>query len=483
MKQILFCLAAFVLAWTACKTSTAPASKEVAYINPPIPALDPKFQTFTIEVSKGGSYTSPLGTHITVPANALTDADGKVLSGSVELRYREFQDAGDVYLSGIPMRYDSAGQHTTLTTAGMFELRASDATVKVAKSAKINVKFASYTDGNTYNAYFLDEQNKNWSYIDYNRAVVNSEKVALKQKIVSMEPKLPFPLGKQYFCLDYNGIVDVVYNNNWSAVDDKLVKSKADAYGLAYLNTLCYDGINIKGVSYPASMGVWKRLGSKPFPSYTTDRNKHSCRVKHLSGSEYEITYYNGRYWDTPTDSTKMRVQYVMSLFELFKFGPDYWKNNFQVAMQRIEKERERLRTMANMYRELKVTGFGIYNYDKIMKMPDNLLVKADFKFEGNYDKEVSDINQVIFVPSDSRSIVKLDKDMWPNMPLAPDEGGRIFALLPDNKIALYDQAKYAAIDFNKLKTSNAISFEMLTQAQTINSAEDLKKLLGIDAI
>ncbi|HRG89782.1 MAG TPA: hypothetical protein PLW44_12230, partial [Chitinophagales bacterium] len=94
--------------------TTAPA-----FIQPPIAAADIKPNTYIIDAGQDSNLTCNSGSKIHIPANAFTDENGKPVNGKVELHYREFHNVSDVFLAGIPMTYDSAGEQFHFETAGM----------------------------------------------------------------------------------------------------------------------------------------------------------------------------------------------------------------------------------------------------------------------------------------------------------------------------------------------------------------------------
>ncbi|HXC06817.1 MAG TPA: hypothetical protein VNZ86_18795, partial [Bacteroidia bacterium] len=91
-------------------------------IAPPMPKADIPYQHYKVDAAQGGEFKTDKGSRIRVPQGAFADASGKALNGQVELRFREFHDPVDFFLSGIPMCYDSAGVRYQFESAGMVEL-------------------------------------------------------------------------------------------------------------------------------------------------------------------------------------------------------------------------------------------------------------------------------------------------------------------------------------------------------------------------
>jgi hypothetical protein len=133
----------------------------------PFPNIPVEYEKFTIQCDKQNSITSLDGSVITIPEYSLVDSLGNTVKGKVELNYREFRDMVDVFLSGIPMEYDSAGAIRHFESAGMFELLAhqNKKTVFIDPKKTVTVAFASQYEGNRYNLYYFDVPTQRWEYL------------------------------------------------------------------------------------------------------------------------------------------------------------------------------------------------------------------------------------------------------------------------------------------------------------------------------
>ncbi len=132
----------------------------------PLPAAEEPFAEFKISAKDGGIINYKTGSSIKIPANAFSGNGANPLPDSITIRYREFHDPLDIFLSGIPMNYDSAGTKYTLQSAGMLEILAFDGDQKLNLDPKkpIEIKMASTNDDKNYNLYQLDTVAKNWVY-------------------------------------------------------------------------------------------------------------------------------------------------------------------------------------------------------------------------------------------------------------------------------------------------------------------------------
>jgi hypothetical protein len=137
-------------------------------ISPPISKLDIPYQHYQVDAAKGGEFKTNKGSRIRVPKQAFGDASGKALEGQVELRFREFHDPVDFFLSGIPMCYDSAGVRYQFESAGMIELLGfkDGKPVYILPGKQVEIELDSRRIGGTsYNVYKFDTASCNWVYL------------------------------------------------------------------------------------------------------------------------------------------------------------------------------------------------------------------------------------------------------------------------------------------------------------------------------
>lgn len=91
--------------------------------------------------------------------------DGKLYSGVVNLKYREFVDQLDIIVNKIPMNYNENNKQHILESAGMFELLAygNGKLLSYAPNKKIQVQLATKFDMIGGETFVLDKQNKVWN--------------------------------------------------------------------------------------------------------------------------------------------------------------------------------------------------------------------------------------------------------------------------------------------------------------------------------
>ncbi len=149
------------------KVENAPTYKEDSpCINPPLKGSEKPWTLYRIQNEKGGTLTHPGGSILHIAPGSFIDAQGNTVQGEVEIRYREYHDPIDTWLSGIPMTYDSAGYLYTFESAGMLDIKAlqNGQELQLAAGKTIEVDMASRYTGSEYNLYQFDTLQRNWVY-------------------------------------------------------------------------------------------------------------------------------------------------------------------------------------------------------------------------------------------------------------------------------------------------------------------------------
>ena len=102
----------------------------------------PAMQTFTVNAATGGSFTTPKGTIVTVPANAFLTKTGGAVSGNVTIQFKDVYKKSDMVLCELTTQLGSYGP---MKSAGMFFIKAMQGASAVvmapAKKILINQPF------------------------------------------------------------------------------------------------------------------------------------------------------------------------------------------------------------------------------------------------------------------------------------------------------------------------------------------------------
>jgi hypothetical protein len=152
-----------ILIIAKCNCRTVP-KLAVKVVNPPIPTADIPFKEYEVDAAKGDTIVYPSGSVLLFPKDAFVDKNGKLIEGKVNIKYREFHNPVDQFLSGIPMGYDSAGVHYTFESAGMCDIQAfkDGQPVYVNKQNKTEINIATQNTDLAQNLYYLDTTTNQW---------------------------------------------------------------------------------------------------------------------------------------------------------------------------------------------------------------------------------------------------------------------------------------------------------------------------------
>lgn len=168
------------------------------FVDQPLEKAQARFASFRVDVNQGGVYEYESGSRLVVPAAAFMDDYGKLVEGEVEIKYREYHDFVDFFLSGIPMVYDSANVQYTMESAGMIEIYAEQngKRVRMAPGKNISVEMISRINVAPqmavppgYNVYKLDTAAREWVYQGIDQMEVLEEFTELDPQDPLYEPK------------------------------------------------------------------------------------------------------------------------------------------------------------------------------------------------------------------------------------------------------------------------------------------------------
>lgn len=484
--MIRFALIPFVLLLllaAACKNeenAVRHASDRIT-LSPPINGVDVPFSTLSVNAASGDQLTFRTGTKIAVPENAFVDALGKPVTGTVELYYREFHDAADIFLAGVPLDYDTASRKMHLTTAGMFEIQAMKGSEEVflAPGKVVKVKMASWQPGLEYNFYRLQGKDLNWEFLGSSLPENNANVARVQEQAAARKREPVLDSKSQYFCFHYMAALDTYFDASRAEKGSnpkEIFGKKAKEYGLRFLNYPALEDVSFLGVDYPAALLAWKQVSGAAVPGYIDS----SHRVLFLpKGRNYELKVLSP---DRKIVSSSV-IQPVMPLASLFAHPAAYWRGSFDEGMAEVVREVQRVKTEAAVYRFFEITRMGIYNWDKIKNENGSVQVAASFPIKGKNRSDYAFKRTAILFPGDNRSVIKLPESVWDSsFYVFPDPGARIAMILPGQQLAIFSPAAYSKIPFSQLQGKTIpppYAFEMTMHNGSVATAADFRKALG----
>ena len=159
------------------------------------------------------------------------------------------------------------------------------------------------------------------------------------------------------------------------------------------------------------------------------------------------------------------------------------WKKDYKKYQRKLAEEQKRYELEAEVYRTVKLSGFGIFNFDKLRRRENTLAITTFFEFEGKTDDLRFGPNYIYCFPGDNKTVITLNTRGNGKLYLDPREKHfRMLAVLDSNRVAVFSSKKYQEIDFNALSNSQfpTYTFVLETRDGNISSKADLEKLLNI---
>jgi hypothetical protein len=141
--------------------------EEVNYKVEPSSLLAKKFEEFNYVSGEADTFFTEKGSVIILPACKLQNDAKNEVEGKVTLRFRQFNNAAELALSGITLNYDSAGNKYLFESNGMFEIDANQNGnyLHIPADCPCKVLLATNSFEPKFNNYFLDTATANWVYL------------------------------------------------------------------------------------------------------------------------------------------------------------------------------------------------------------------------------------------------------------------------------------------------------------------------------
>jgi hypothetical protein len=356
----------------------------------------------------------------------------------VSFKYRTFENAIDIFRSGIPMSTNGE-RNAFLQSAGMIELNAyQDGNPLTLKSEKyIDVELASFKKTDGYELYYLNDS-ANWNVSNNFNNIENSRKKLKLQNLIT--PISPNP---------EDSIQDLIF---------EIVANLNDAPYLKSFENLKWkiDRKNISDELLEAMRVDWDDVAIKEI-------NKRKMK--------YEMVFTKTMRdfsSDTITKTFKVNASPVFNKNEKRAFRNDFAEKmkDYEINFAKYTAEKLRLEQEADMVNQFRINKMGIWNVDKIMNDADLLITNISFDFEKEIDPSTNHIMTYVIYEDNNSVISYLPKDLK-KVGLLRNKKMKILAVLPNNKIAIVNddeikaQLKISA-DRLFLKTVKASAVEYL---------------------
>lgn len=160
----------------------------------PFPSLAKRTEAFRFRADVSQVFKLKSGTNLHIESDAFVDDSGNKYVGEVNFEVVELKSGLDIYLSGFPMQYDSAGSSYAFESGGMYELKAfsengDELTLGKGKRIEINTSLDDSLGG--FSMYSLNNKSE-WERQDdvYALPTIDYSYVNMRNALFSALPEI-----------------------------------------------------------------------------------------------------------------------------------------------------------------------------------------------------------------------------------------------------------------------------------------------------
>jgi len=416
--------------------------EKTTFIQKPLKNTDVEFGTYKISALSGGIINHPSGSIITIPASAFIDSKGNGVTDSVEIKYREFHNKADIFLSGIPMKYDSAGTKYTLESAGMIEVLAykDNEPVQLKNNSTIDIKMVSNNDESRFNLYYLDSVKNNWTCIGKDKiekkdAPIISSQIPNKTQEITKSNLIKPALAdaKKYsFTITYKkeDFPELAaYDNVKFEVADNNFKSS-------------YYKINWENISVYSTNTEGNYLIK--LKKADTTINVNAIPVFDKKNYEKALNEFENKHQKNTQERDEKNLEKIQQLNDVNKSLKSYNRKEMMNSATAMNRARN------NVYRVFGVARLGIYNCDfPVPPAPEIIYVtNIQKQLNGDNSKEIN-YNTIFIAEKGKNTVFKFSKNE--QIRIDSKKENLIWTITDKGDIAFFRN-----IDFKKLTTTKA---------------------------
>ena len=467
-------------------------------VKPPFKELDGKPFIYSVEAGKDTVIITESGSQIKIKANSFVEKNGNHITGKVDINYREFDDVVDIFLSGIPMTYDSAGTEYHFESAGMFEIKGfqSNEEVFISEASPINILLASKQEGERFNIYKLDDKSGAWSYLGkdtagrkYAEVKVDSVQTPATEKTVNLEKEVEKAQAKTEQVKREKPVEPVIATpgrqNLKIEVDEKEFPELA-----LYKNLLFEIDKNDKTYKSELSKITWDAASVKKgkekgtyILTFIKGKTEYSFLTRPVvSEKDYPkaVEVYNKKFDEYEKALVKRKEDEAQKEKELKaehdKLNAERLAELTEIQQRMASESAQQMATNATtniIYRSFMVSSFGIWNSDCPQNMPKGLIVSATFA-----DKNGKQLffNTLYLVEKGKNAAYSLTNYDFSRFQFNPESENLLLGVTKDNKIAVFKPEDFAALG----KIDKSCNFKMNVMKENFKNSDEVKAYLEI---
>lgn len=469
------------------------------FIAPPDSMFDVPQNTYTLLAETDTTLILNNGSRIIIPAHAFLDEQGKAITGDVQLRYREFHEISDVFLAGIPMVYDSAGEQYHFETAGMIDITAYKNGIPVFTnpSSPIRVEMVSQNSADRFNTYYLDTSAQQWKYIakgNFSATSTNADSTAtvlpfaqpeadastkkqkaeiakVKAEIIGLQKEKPVEprkvdKAKSRFTIkvDEKEFPEIaVYSNlKFQPEDKNYDPSKA---------AIVWEDVQLKRVNGTDKYEI-KFISSKE--TYTVIatpalEEKDYAEAKKVYDKKFEE--YTAKLTDRKQKEAALKAELEAKAIA----SEEKIKHEIREMEERRKSYEARLQQTELVFRTFTIQQFGIWNADCPSRMPSGAQVAA--KFIDSKSGQPVTINQCYLVEKGRNAMYSITPAGLNRFNFNPKSQNLIWVITSQLKIGVVHHSAFEEVVNSSGKS---VAFQLEEINKNFRSTDEVKDFLGI---
>lgn len=448
--------------------------------------VTPNSETIVINPSKKQTILLKDQSILNIPSNAFINNKNEIEKGSVTLKYSYFKTVPEIFLSNIPMIYDSAQTQYHFESAGMFKLKAFDRNGKVLTTnphALIEVEMSSNNDAERFNSYYLANDSV-WEYLNSNKAIhkyiakntIEARYLENQQKIKSLEqkiegiiktniPKVPMLANKDRYALNLdfdekkfselspfkNILFEVLPINKEFDIDEITTN----------WNELDLDKINNQYVIILYKKGIKRTIFVQP--------------VITIDEEEANQTIFDNLYEKSKLEKVvlyKEKQAEVDSLKNSNKSIEDSIAFINRRAVTQGYYDAEEAKNQALVFRTFTIEKFGVYNSDCPANLPSGISIEQPIFVNKKETKDTLRFQTLYLAEYGTNTIYTLYGSFKESLSFNPTKPAVIWGITDKNKLAVYNLKNY-----NKKLKLTELPME-LNELTNETNADSIRKAL-----
>ncbi|MBL4705169.1 MAG: hypothetical protein JKY54_11645 [Flavobacteriales bacterium] len=326
----------------------------------PFPENNVPNEHHTIDPTVNNEIITEDGSILFIPANSILNNDETPATEKLDINYRDFYSAYEIFLAGIPMDIKDNGQESFLESAGMFELTTTG-DYKIDSKNPIQVYFKSTSNDGSYDQYSLS--NDGWSNDSPCKQTVIKDDINIEKPIVE-EIKLAKPVLKnEDDPTILFGSAEIAQFEELSSYENVLLKFDKKDRELADRNII-WDDYKIERGTAPNTYVATLELNGKIYTPIGIPVFDHVAHEKAMKIYQAEV--------DRLAEKQKRKQQDVI-------------QDNSNMSFSQLSAPaRLILKNSNGTFQTFTLTGFGTFNCDRILRQQPK---KFDIQFASKEER------------------------------------------------------------------------------------------------